>query len=439
MVGKTGDPGGLDRQVTVFVLQTTSYEGTVRGDGADKRYRVGPTVVLVILLSAATLLVYRSDLRFKAVSEVDLPNLDFAEGVAEWFGAGASLVEGTPRAALLAPAEGVRVPFVARYVPEAATGYLRVGADIAVQEVEPGRLAWQRAYLLLWSLGPDGERLRHWPHEIARLEGTSEWQRYQGVIPAADAAGKHMLVAYMGAESGEMQVRGFRLETVEERAPFRTLRLVLGILWVATAAWVVGLLLRRRWRSLGRLLTVACGLAILLGAIVPQPHLSNAVKDVKSEVAALWLQFGVETTGVADRLAGDDEEDQAPTEAAETQRPSERDTPALRIKVPFPVPILALAPTDKFAHFFAFAILTVLALTGFPHMRHVVPALAALVLFALVVEVVQNFVVTRETQMTDVTSNAAGIMAGGTLYLFTRSLLAGASRWLRSPTAPRPG
>ncbi len=86
MVGKAGDPGGLDRRVTVFVLQTTSYEGTVRGGGADKRYRVGLTVVLVvlvILLSAATLLVYRSDLRFKAVSEVDLPNLDFAEGVAE--------------------------------------------------------------------------------------------------------------------------------------------------------------------------------------------------------------------------------------------------------------------------------------------------------------------------------------------------------------------
>ena len=102
-------------------------------------------------------------------------------------------------------------------------------------------------------------------------------------------------------------------------------------------------------------------------------------------------------------------------------------------------PILLNAPSDKLTHFLGFAILAAVALLGFGS-RGVVPVLGALVLLAVVTEVLQSFPITREAQWTDLASDGVGILTGAATYLGVRWSLArlrGRRRGVMN--VPRPG
>ena len=396
--------------------------------------RAALAVVLVIVLCAATLALFGTESRFKTIAPLDLDNLDFAMGSAGWFGTGATLIDERPRAVLLTPAEGVRVPFVARFLPEFGAEYVKVSAEVAVAEVAAGAEAWQRAFVLLWNLGPSGERWRHWPHQVASLEGDSPWRRYEAVIPTNEAAARRLLVAYMGAPSGRMLVRGLAIETMEERTVFRLMRLGLGAAWLAAGLWVVHLLLQRRWRSARRLLAVGMGLAVVFAGLAPQPDMSRAAGDIRAAAAALWVDsrdlWSGPRTPPPSEVGEAGPGESGPAQDAEPG-PSTVATPA--------PPILLNAPSDKLTHFLGFAILAAVALLGFGS-RGVVPVLGALVLLAVVTEILQSFPITREAQWTDLASDGVGILTGAATYLGVRWSLArlrGRRRGVMN--VPRPG
>ena len=381
----------------------------------------------MIALCAGTLALFRTEARFQTLAPLDVENLDFAKGSAGWFGTGAALIDERPRAVLLAPAEGVRVPFIARFLPEFGADYVKVSVEVAIDDVAAGPNAWQRAFILMWSLGPTGERWRHWPHQVASLEGDAAWRLYEAVIPTNQAAARRLLVAYMGAPSGQMLVRAWTLSTMEERPVFRFMRLGLAVGWLAAGAWVVHLLLRRRWRSIRRLLAIGMGIALLFGVLAPQPDLSRAAGDVGGAAATLWhasrdLWLGPPAprpTPVGEATEAQPENGPAPDAAPERSTVATPEAPTLLV-----------APSDGLMHFVGFTVLAVVALNAFrPHgafgSRDVVAALGGLVLLALVTEVLQSFSITREGQWADLACDGAGILAGSAIYLGVRWSFAG--------------
>lgn len=112
-----------------FLTGTESGTGASPGTTA-RSYRAALTVLLVIVLCAGTLALFGSASRFRTLASLDLDNLDFAMGSAGWFGTGATLTDERPRAVLLTPAEGVRIPFVARFLPEFGADYVKVSAEV---------------------------------------------------------------------------------------------------------------------------------------------------------------------------------------------------------------------------------------------------------------------------------------------------------------------
>lgn len=400
-------------------------------------------------LSVVTFLFLGTDLRFRSVAGDLTANLDFAEGLRGWGGGtgGVWLTETEGRRTLVLDRRpGGPVPFVFRDLTAPQRfSHLRFAAELRTEGVVRGDKRLQRAGAVLWSFDPSGKRLRHWPGALALLSEDGDWRRYSRVLPVHEAAAIMRVYLFVGGRSGRLWARDIVLEPVAEIPGAATARAGLLVLWVLVGLWAAAPMLVQAARRPGVLLILVVGAGIAAGTLTPQPHLSQILGSVASDLRAVLFPVDDDppvpdgaqpATGRAneagDRAAARSEtEDEPAAPDAQTRDGTAADAaPAARpARSARPGGTAAAWPrldsTDR-AHLLAFALLGFLV--GWVYRA---PAPATAFAFALLVavigEVLQYFTPSRDSEASDLLFNLLGTGAG-------LALAALAGRRRRRPT-----
>jgi len=412
---------------------TTPTEARLPAMGRGARRRI----LAIALLCAATLALFAAPARFETTETGILSNLDFAQGFAGW--------RYTPGAVLADPATGVASVLAAPDRPAAVLlrildrphrfSHIRVALDARVENLVAGSEPWQVAGARL-----RGARAGHWldpywPSEVARLEGTTPWRRFEAVFPVQPEAESLRLLLYNAGVSGVLSVRDIAIDALAERPLARVARWLLVALWIAGAAWAAGPAIARGRKRPAGLATLATGALILGFVLTPQPELANTVAALSSDIdrAIAWAgESAAPASPETDRqstMATRKNRDRGTDQA----RAADQAAPRANNALPAPAPraaqgpvrtsvgqlakttVLGLGPQDV-GHFLAFATLAFLAFRAFPEIarRHL---LVYLVTGALASEVAQSFLVTRTTQLSDAALNMGGIVVGGLAFI----------------------
>gem|GEM_PF-2593209 len=381
--------------------------------------------LLVGLLCFATIGLFSFDGRFQAEHEGILANLDFTQGTKHWQGRPYTRLisgeNGTDLALWVGP-EG-QYSFLVRWLTDAQRfTYVRVKAKVKVKDVDSGADPWQKARILLWNHGTDGKPMRHWPHEVITLGGSGEWQHVEKVIPVSRETERMRLVLYIGGTSGTLWVRDLAMDAVVEKPIFKVLRPMLALLWLSLGAWVAIALFSHRPVHWMKRLTVLAAVATLLSTMAPQPQLSNAVHTVVSLLRdAMTIDSKPATRQQAvdvangrgalvneSRSAVSSAKEGNVTKNGEVAEDSADDhaSPKKRWRHFF-----SSFDLQNVGHFVAFTVLALLGGIGYRHsaLTHIA---AVLLLFALGIEMLQNFSMTRSPQLVDGVLNVAGILSG---------------------------
>ena len=417
------------------------------GRGARRR------IVAIALLSAATLALFASPVRFATTETGILPNLDFAQGLAGWRRSnGAVLVDpATGVASILATPgrpPGVLLRVLAR--PHRFS-HIRVALDARAENVVAGAEPWRIAGVRLRGARAGRWLDPYWPSEVARLEGDTPWRRFEAVIPVQPGAETLRLILYNAGVSGVLSVRDLALDALAERPLARIARWLLAFLWILGAAWAVAPAIARARKRPAGLATIATGALILGLVLTPQPELSNTIAALSTDAdrAIAWAEAGAGENPAPARANAD-------RGAAETARPSndrgndrgddrtraQNAAPTSAFRTPAPraargpvrasvgrlarTTIAGLGPQDV-GHFLAFTLLAFLAFGAFPEVarRHLLVYLAT---GALASEVAQSFLVTRTTQLSDAALDTGGVVIGWLAFIAWRRARRGPAR-----------
>jgi hypothetical protein len=401
-------------------------------------------VLLVFVLAVLSVIYPQGAWRFQAVEGEVLRNADFSQGGKFWYrprGDQVAIDRVQHGAVLRRDGAGGVLPYVLQPIRNFADfEYFRIRAEIRLDGLRPGPKPSQRAVLTLESFSPGGAKLRYWPHDIARLSGGSGWRAVERVLPVPETAGSMRLVAFMGAERGAMAIRNITATAVTETALSRWLGRALLASWPMAALFCLTPLLRRRLITPARALVLLAGLAIVAGAMTPQPlpgqmidparqFSSHALAAVQNTVqSALQIIMPEEAprppppiaAAGPNREAGRDAAngDAAASKAATAQKARLR-TPG-RAAPPGPVFMRAANP-EHLGHLAAYMVLSALAFMTYGRW-HSIRVILALCLFAAASEALQSFIITRDAEWMDLVFNGLGI-AGGFFVAYSFAIL----------------
>jgi len=246
-------------------------------------------------------------------------------------------------------------------------------------------------------------------------------------------------------------VRGLTVEAVVERTVFTVLRYLLCVGWGCTWLWIVLGLWSFRPLHVAKLLTVSSASLLIVAGLIPQPHLNDGMKAVWFGAQDLWYTVLPETTTVAVAPSPDSSgstsaqespppvSDGSSSDTSGVSRPSGQDvasetageaspaTPDLRRLTPAKRAYWKpdVDDLDKWEHLTTFLLLAMLA--SFAYRRHsALKTIAALILFAVCVQVLQSLSITRDADGADLGFDLLGLAIGCLVVVACRGL----ARWL---------
>jgi VanZ family protein len=234
----------------------------------------------------------------------------------------------------------------------------------------------------------------------------------------------------MGAERGAMAIRNITATAVIESDLSKWLGRALLASWPMAAIFCLTPLLRRRLITPGRALVLLAGLAIVAGAMTPQPLLgqmigpaqhfsSHALAAVQNTVRTAVRKFmpeeapqsGPPISGSGpDRPAGRD----AANGAAAASKTATAGKARVRTHKPAapPGPVFTQAASaEHLGHLAAYIVLSGLAFMTYGR-PHPIRVILALCLFAAASEALQSFIITRDAEWMDLVFNGLGIVGG---------------------------
>lgn len=419
-------------------MERADPAAAVAGGGGRRRWKARAAwrrIAAVALLSAATLGFFASDARFVASAPRIAPDFSFSGGLARWPQTpGAVFFDSRTGTVAIVPIAPGRAGALARDIAAPQRfRYVRVALDARVEGVAPGKESWQRAGVSLRAVLPGPRFDPYWPAAVLALDGTTRWRHYEAVIPVHAEAARLRLLLYNAGLSGRLFLRDLAVEAVAERPLAKAARWALIGLWVALGLWAAAPALALGFRRPAGRAMIATGAAILVLVLTPQPELANAIKGLSGDAdrAIAWV-------------AG--ERTRAPAAVAETARatqaqasPPARAEAAARAPAPKageksgagPGPVMesvraianlrlpgGLGPQDV-GHFLAFAAFGFFAFAAFPELGRRT-LLVYLLVAAGASEVIQSFLVTRTTQITDAALNAGGLLLGALAFALWR-------------------
>lgn len=387
-----------------------------------------PRILLILTLAAVTVTYQRAVWRYQDAAADVLQNADFSQGGAFWHaprGAHVAVDTLLHGVVLQRDRDGGALPYILQPIRNIADHeHLRVRAEIRLENLRPGPAPWQRAVLALESFSSYGAKLKYWPHDIANLSGGDGWRTVERVLPVPKAATSMRLVAYMGAKQGRMTIRNISVRAMAETALSLWLGWALLASWLLVGVWCLAPLLRRPLITPVRDLLLFTGLAVLAGALTPQPQLGQTVAMAYklSNTAAEAIQAAVRPERTAQSRPTAPAGDQATMPRGSL--PNKIRTPAARAAQGASPPSVAppgymIGPTpgaEHLGHLIAYFLFSALVLVAYGR-RSLTRVATGLALFAVTSEALQSFIVTRDAEWLDMAYNSAGIAGGCALVL----------------------
>lgn len=379
--------------------------------------RAGLKLAAVLTLCFASLGLFNADGRYVLAKQGILPNLDFAEGVRHWAGSRAGVSIRTSRPPVLLLSNDARRQAFVSQILDAPTAYryIRVGADIKIDNIVAGEQWWEQAGIVLQSIDENGAKMRFWPSTVALLSGSAPWQRHEAIFPVAENATRLHFSIFLIGVPGDMAVRDIAVDALDPAPWFTIARVMLIALWAAAGLWIIVPLLRPKRHRVPAYGALFVFLATLGGVLTPQPELSQflgAAQSVFDRVAA-----------PPDRAAPIREKEAAESRMEKDAAPDRRDeagvaSPSTRIIAALPSAVKRGGGSFA-AHFSVHAALAFLVLLAFGEVGWA-RLTAYLIVTAGATEIIQIFVVTRSVNIVDGAYNLAGIGVGVAAYLLWR-------------------
>ncbi len=392
------------------------------------------TVLWLLLLMALTLALSHSPWRYRVVKDSLLDNLDFSQAGRGWAGSGRDirLQPGTPPVLMLKADGSGRNVIMSRLLPRSPKGIdrVRVSADLSSQDLQAGPAPWQRGRLILLSRDARGKRIWYWPQQVAELEGSRSWQRYQATIPLHPQAVQTWLVVYVSSVSGQLLLKNLELVGVTETGAYRAARAGIIGAWVLSGLWILLALVPTVRRSPPALFALIYALALFAGGLTPQPHLRDGLDSGRQSLeqliatgAALFpVEIAPPDTGSTSRGQSPQSETKKETVTKDSGKEEAASTPSTETRGSILPPQLHIAGSDKRAHLAAFAGLSLILFLAFrsaPRRRNLLAAL----LLGAAIESLQALSITRESEWADLGYDAAGALLGAVFALLLLSLL----------------
>jgi hypothetical protein len=367
-------------------------------------------VVVILLLCFTSLAAFTSSARYETDRSEILPNQSWDSRISHWqrtqLGVDLIRTDNVPTVVLTVDG-GQRFAVLSQRITDPRRfKHIWIRVEAKLEDVLPGAEGWQQAGVMLRSFDRAGQRLWYWPYQVFASTGTSDWRRFDAVIPVGAEVAAMRLFLYHAGISGKLSLRALEIDAVTEAGWFKTTRLALIVLWCLAGAWVLVPLIFWRVRDLKGRVCLVLGIAILVAGLTPQPYLRDSVNSVVA-----LLNLPMERGGSSVQTSRSNEGSGVHKEARESQ---ERDTEGST--APGVIQKLDLV------HLAAFAMLGYLAFFSFPNVLW--PHLMLyLLLGALASEVLQVFSITRTTQVQDGVMNFLGIILGGVTHFLSRRIL----------------
>ncbi|MFT5394250.1 MAG: hypothetical protein ACI8PT_004460, partial [Gammaproteobacteria bacterium] len=236
------------------------------------------TIIAAAILTAATAAVLLGHWRYETTNEQVLAHPWSTDGTAHWWKRGRATVhslDSLPVAFLRAerPAGQIRQLLLA----PSQFQFLRFRAQVrSTNLIAPE--SWQGGVIALYTVGPSGKHLHHWPQARTRVVGTTAWHQVEGTIPVTPHAKRVFVAASAFGTHGLFAVRDLEVSALTEHHFARALRYAVTLGWGLLWLWVMYSV--RAHRSVTRALTVAVANVLLVAALAPQPALNEFLKGL---------------------------------------------------------------------------------------------------------------------------------------------------------------
>ena len=355
-------------------------------------------VAAVLVLSAATVLLYAADIRFGLIAGARPVAADFTRGLGDWdtSPSGVSLRPGGIIELRAGAADAMT--FARRRIADFGRfSFLFVEAEVRAANLGGGLRRTGLARLAVESFDAQGLPLLYRFKELAVLSPDTPWQRVQAVVTVGRETAFMRVAARLSLGTGTFQIRNLTIRGAEETSPFLTLRAALIALWAALGVWLVRPFALRalRGEKVVAFMLLAAG-GIYLGVVISKPALLTIVAGITGPLAGI---VAVELPPMAQPMGAPPLPEPAPTAEAE------------RAIVTLP----DWFGVEKLGHIILFAVFAFCAAAAFPG-RTCAPAAGAAALVAITSEVLQVFGDARFPAALDLVWDGVGIGAGLALY-----------------------
>ncbi|MEM7408576.1 MAG: hypothetical protein AAF458_25045 [Pseudomonadota bacterium] len=327
---------------------------------------------------------------------------------------------------------------------------VRVRVEVRAGELMGEAPHWPPTGVMVHNVDERGKRLWYWPYMAVGSDGSHGWQQLDGVMPIAAGTDELRVLAYVLADSGQVQMRRLVVESAAEHAGYAAMRLLVWAGWSVLAIAAIGFSLRYRARLYAGLVVLGLSIVITLAGVTPQPLMAGLVKSVSFTTQDLFADAGerlaelTEPTGPAAWPADDASPNLvAPSEESGNTLPSDGEphrpdtveqatddrhrtaqtrpagtAPPKPVRPPRVYWEPAFSLVDKLAHLGAFLLLTLVGAYAWPTLpawRLIVCVLA----LSASIQLVQHQLITREADALDFAADSLGVLAGALLRYAT--------------------
>jgi hypothetical protein len=258
---------------------------------------VATRVLLVLVLSAATIAFFNGYPRYQPVGPELLVDPAFSAGLLHWEqsgrGAAQVAVDGVLR--LQVDERGAGVAVRQSVAEPGRYTLLRLSGKLKSEEIRPGSRFWQRGRLVLVSFDSN-QRMLPVPHLVADLAGTQPWETYQAVFRVpAEVRMLKVSVQLIGA-TGVLVAKNLSLRAVVERSTYPLCRQLGLLIWLLGLIWIaLPWLFRLRYDGPHLLMMLAI-IGIFAGTLMPAP-LKFAIETEIGTVFSELTEAAVDHSG----------------------------------------------------------------------------------------------------------------------------------------------
>ncbi len=321
--------------------------------------------------------------RFQIIGDELLTNGDFRDGQQGWNLIGTSgqveIAEGTATI----KNNNLKPAFqLTQILPLPSVGRLiLVQGNLQIKNVIGQDLSYQRARMYFVGLDSNGNYLWKNHHNVALMEGTLEWKRYDQVFPITAEMEKLAIAVGFSQSTGMLQVQNLSVRAVSERVIFKVVSYSMLAALAAVLMWISVPILRSMDRSPGSIGFFLITTAIIVAVLLPSPlkHRSHDI-IVASGVIEYFRALLTLVTNVAHKLI-----------------PNDNPTNGLYL--------------SKLGHLVFYTLLALSSVAAFPQssVRVIFPNL---LIFACVTEVLQFYAIGRSPSIRDWLIDSSGIVIG---------------------------